>query len=230
MEISYLGHSCVKLRGKAGTVVCDPYAASVGFAMPAISADIVTVSHEHDDHAASGPIKPTARRDRPFLITEVGEYEVGGISVFGFPSYHDDQKGAERGRNVMFKVVVDGVTICHLGDLGHTLTEQAVEDLGIVDVLLCPVGGVFTISPQEATQVIQDIDPSIVIPIHYKTPQHAAMYEKLATLEVFLKEFGAQAQTQPKLIVESGKLPEELQLTVLERSHGKISRLQTFRL
>ena len=147
MIITYHGHSCFKLKGKRGTVVTDPYDDAVGFSMPRLSADIVTVSHDHFDHNAAGKISGTARRDNPFVIAEPGEYEVGRISVFGTKTYHDSSKGAERGLNTVYTVLIDGMKICHLGDLGHELTADQLDAIGSIDILLCPVGGSFTIGP-----------------------------------------------------------------------------------
>lgn len=216
MEITYFGHSAFKLRGKNGTVVTDPYSSKIGLSFPSVSADVITVSHDHADHNAIGQVKGTARRAQPFLISYPGEYEVGGISVFGLPTYHDDQKGAERGENTVFTIVMDEVKICHLGDLGHALTNEQLEELGEVDVLICPVGGHFTIDPKMAVKVIQQIEPYYVIPMHYKTSAHSAEFADLKPLEAFLKEYGASPSPVAKLSVEKSKMPEETALVVLD--------------
>ncbi len=217
MEITYFGHSSFKLRGKTGTVVTDPFSNKIGLPFPSVSADIVTVSHSHYDHNATTQVKGTARRAQPFVISYPGEYEVGGVSVFGLPTYHDNKNGAERGENTVFTIVVDEVKICHLGDLGHEFTNEQLEEMSEVDVLLCPVGGFFTIDPKAAVKVIQQIEPSYVIPMHYKTPQHDQEgFEKVATLESFLKEYGASPAPVAKLSVEKNKMPEETQLVVLD--------------
>lgn len=216
MEITFLHHSCFKLRGKLGTVVTDPYRKTMmGFAPPAVSADIITVSHQHDDHNGTEGIHGTTRRPEPFIISQPGEYEVGGISVFGYPSFHDSQKGAERGNNTIFKILIDEISICHLGDLGHTLDAATIEEIGQVDVLLCPVGGEFTINPKQAVEVIQKFEPSYVIPMHFQTPNHPDHFAKLAQLADFLKEYGSAPVPQPKLVAERSKLPEETELVVL---------------
>ncbi len=107
MQITYHGHSTFRYKGKNGMVVTDPYAGSVGFELGNLSADLVTVSHQHADHNAADKIKGTARRDKPFVITEAGEYEVGGISVFGVKTYHDANQGIERGSNIVFTTLID---------------------------------------------------------------------------------------------------------------------------
>ena len=215
MDITYLQHSCFKLKGKNGTVVTDPFQPSIGIKLPSVSADMVTISHGHDDHNALDLVSGTARRPKPFYVTEPGEYEVAGISVFGTPMFHDAQNGAERGRNTAFTVLMDDVRICHLGDLGHELSAAQLEELGTVDVLLCPVGGFFTIDPKLAVKVIQQLEPSYIIPMHFRTDAHSELFAQLFTLADFLKEYGVSPTPQPKLVVEKGKLPEETELVVL---------------
>ena len=221
MDIQYLGHSCFKLKGKAGTVVCDPYESTVGFSLPNLSADVVTVSHDHFDHNASPKIKGTARREKPFLVTAPGEYEVAGISIFGVPTFHDESKGAERGKNIIFTIVLDHLRVCHLGDLGHTLTDQDISQIGTVDVLLIPVGGVFTINPTQAVEVISSIEPSFVIPMHYKTDEHNPdTFKDVQPLETFLHEYGVTKKPVSSFSVDAGRLPEETELVVLEKGRG----------
>lgn len=215
MDITYYGHSCFKLSGKAGTVVTDPFGEYVGLPVPKLSADVVTVSHQHPDHNASTKIGGTTRREKPFLIVESGEYEVGGISVFGVVTYHDTVQGAERGRNIVFTILIDGVSVCHLGDLGHEMTPEQLSAIGEVDVVLCPVGGVYTIDPQLAVKTINTLEPSYVIPMHYRTPAHdPKVFGDLKTLQDFLQEYGASPEPVTKLSVEKSRLPEETELVV----------------
>lgn len=220
MTITYHGHSCFKLRGKNGSVVTDPYDDSVGFSLPNLSADIVTISHDHQDHNQASKVSGTARRPQPFVINHLGEYEVGGISVFGLKSYHDANSGAERGQNAIFTIVIDGIRVCHLGDLGHELAEKDINALGNIDVLLVPVGGVFTINAKQAVTVTRAIEPSYVIPMHYKTPFHnQKTFGEMQGVEDFLKEFGVDSfTTVDKLKVESDRLPEEIEVVVLEKT------------
>ena len=216
MEITYYGHSTFKLKGKLGTVVTDPFPPKVGWALPTLSTDIITVSHDHYDHNAVAKLSGTARRAQPFVVSKPGEYEVGGVSVFGVKTYHDDQHGAERGDNTVFTILMDDVKLCHLGDLGHELSPEQLDEIGVVDVLFCPVGGVYSLDPKLAVKVIQQVEPSYVIPMHYRTPQHAAELASLATVEDFLKEYGVSPTPQPKLNLEKGKIPEETELVILE--------------
>lgn len=219
MIITYHGHSSFKLKGRVGTVVTDPFDAYVGFEFPNLSADVVTVSHHHQDHDQIQLVKKTSRRDRPFIIDTPGEYEVGGISVFGVKSYHDANQGAERGPNTIFTILLDDIRVCHLGDLGHELTTEQVKEIGAVDILLCPVGGVFTIDPKAAISIIKNLEPSIVIPMHYRTQLHdPKIFGELATVDDFLNEYGVEVEAEDKLSIERSRLPEETEVVVLRRS------------
>ncbi len=216
MDITYYGHSAFKLKGKTGTVVTDPYHKDIGFSLPSLTADMVTISHDHSDHNAQELISGTARRDKPFIVTQPGEYEVGGISVFGTRTHHDDKAGEERGINTVFTIFIDEITVCHLGDLGHELTNEQISEIGAIDVLLCPVGGFFTIDAKTAVKNILMLEPSYVIPMHYRTPQHAELFKDVQTIEDFLKEYGMTPTPQSRLTVEKGKMPEETELVVLD--------------
>jgi len=216
MEITYLGHSSFKLKGNSGTVITDPFDSYIGFNLPSSSADIITVSHDHKDHNNIKPVNGTARRNKPFIVDHPGEYEVGGISVFGVKTDHDANGGVERGTNTVYSILIDNVKVCHLGDLGHELTQEQLTEIGTVDVLLCPVGGVFTIDSKTAVKTIQALEPSYVIPMHYKTSKHNTdVFGELTTLEEFLKEYGAEVTPEAKLSATKERLPEETELVVL---------------
>lgn len=216
MDIIYLGHSAFQLKGKRGTVVLDPYHPAVGFSLPTLTADVVTVSHQHSDHNDVSKITSASHREKPFIVTQPGEYEVAGISVFGVESYHDANQGVERGRNIIFTVMLDELRVCHLGDLGHELTPELIEQIGAVDVVLCPVGGHFTIDAATAVKTIHQLEPAYAIPMHYKTDHHDdKVYGELTDLGTFLKEYGMEPQPQPKLHLEKTILPEETELVVL---------------
>jgi len=200
-------------------VITDPFEKEVGFSLPRLSADVVTVSHDHFDHNNWKGVTGTARRTNPFVIDTPGEYEVLGVSVFGVKTYHDDKKGEERGENVVYSILIDGVSVVHLGDLGHKLSESAVSDLNGVDVLLCPVGGTYTINPKEAVEIISAIEPSIVVPMHYKSDKHdQEKFGQLSSVEEFLAELGKEAQKSDRLSVNKTSLPEEMEVVVLTTS------------
>lgn len=218
MDITYLGHSAFKLKTSTATVLTDPYSSQIGWSMPTTSAHIITVSHDHDDHNATGAVKGTARRDQPFVIDHPGSYELEGVSVFGTTTYHDDQGGQERGQNIVFKILIGGVAVCHLGDLGHTLTEAQLKDIGPVDVALVPVGGHFTIDAKQAVSVISQLEPSYVVPMHFKTAQHAAWFDPVTDLTAFLQEYGLEPATATSLKVEPSSFPDETELVLLTQS------------
>lgn len=218
MDITYLGHSCFKLKTTSASLITDPYSKSVGFTMSRVSADIVTVSHSHEDHNEISLVTPTSRRNRPFIIDAAGEYEVGGVSVFGIHTYHDNQEGAIRGENLVFSILMDDISVVHLGDLGHTLKQSQLSALGTADVLLCPVGGHYTIDTALVADLVSQFEPSILIPMHYKTPEHdQGVYGALKTVDEFLKEFGSQATMVDKLSVSRATMPEEMEIIVLNK-------------
>lgn len=222
MEIYPLGHSSFRIKGKSlpagrqgATLVTDPYDfAVVGLKFPKLEmVDIVTMSHQHGDHNAVSSIPGS-----PFTVDGPGEYEVKGVTIIGVASFHDDKNGADRGDNTIYTITIDGVRICHLGDLGHKLTDEQLTRIGDVDILLIPVGGHYTINSKLATQVVAQIEPLIVVPMHYK---RTGLSEKLAKdlepLENFLKEMGAEGiAPQPKLVMSNEKLPETTTVVVLE--------------
>lgn len=222
MTITYHGHSTFKIKGKNGTVVLDPFESSaVGFSLPTLSADVVTASHQHADHNAVAAIAGTSRRERPFVIDTAGEYEVAGISVFGTKLFHDQAKGAERGQTIAFTVLLDTIKVCHLGDLGHELAVEDAEAIGNIDVLLCPIGGLVTIDPTQAVKVIRNLEPSIVIPMHYRSDLHQGETpSKLKTLADFTREYGQDVTPIRKLELDRGTLPEETELVILEPMLG----------
>lgn len=214
MDITYLGHSSFRIRGKTTTLVTDPYNSSIGLKFPKhIEADIITISHDHADHSDVSAVEGA-----PYIIKGPGEYEIKGIGVVGIPTFHDDQKGEKRGRNTMYRIEVDGISIVHAGDLGHLLSSAQVDELDGVNVLIVPVGGFYSITAAQAVQVINDIEPSIVIPMHYGRPElEPKEFSMLTSLNDFLKEIGkVETVPQAKLTITKDKLPAEMQVVVLE--------------
>jgi len=205
MQITYLGHSSFKIKGKKRTVVTDPFDKSVGFAMPSVKADIVTVSHSHKDHSNTKAVKGD-----PFIVKAPGEYEIGGVTVIGLRTFHDNQKGKKRGKNTVYVITIDGFSLCHLGDLGCSLKEKQLDEINGIDVLFIPVGGVFTIGPKKAQEIINQIEPKLVVPMHYKTAKHSQAFSETASLKKFLKEIDqTEVKTKKKLKISHSSLPEE---------------------
>lgn len=206
-DVTYLGHSCFRLRGRDGIVLCDPYDRSIGMDIGRPTAHIVTISHLHPDHNNVAAVKPM--RDTVFTIQGPGEYEVGGVLITGVRTYHDKQHGKDQGYNTAYIIHLDDVVFCHLGDLGHELTQAQLEAIGSVDVLFVPVGGGETISPAEAISVISQIEPRVVVPMHYGHERLDPSIQ-LATLEKFTHELGLKEVTAvEKLNVTASNLPAE---------------------
>lgn len=213
MEIAYLGHSSFRLSGKTSRVVTDPFDPKmVGLPFPKTTASIVTVSHQHEDHN-----KVELVGGDPLVLTIPGEYERGGVRVAGFEVYHDGQKGKERGATIMFRIEIDDITILHCGDLGQQISTEIIEEIGDVDVLLIPTGGIYTISPEEAKDVVSEIEPSIVIPMHYKAPGMSSAFEKLSPVDAFITALGATpTYVEGKLRVVKEELGEETKVIVMK--------------
>ncbi len=208
MKITWHGQSCFKIITKDATIVTDPFGKDIGLKPPRFEADIVTVSHDHSDHNNT-----SALRGSPFIIDGPGEYELKGIAITGINSYHDAKEGKERGLNTIFVMEVEEMRICHLGDLGQKkLTDSQLEEVGEVDILMIPVGGVYTVDSEEAAAVINQIEPRIVIPMHYKVP---GLNIKLQEVDTFLKEMGGEKQVVEQLTLKKKDLPKEEETQVM---------------
>lgn len=185
MKIQWLGHSAFLLQTQDGTrIVMDPYESGaygggIGYGPIELEADVVTVSHDqHEDHNHTDTV-----RGEPLVLKGPGEDTARGISFRRVHTYHDQSEGSERGENYVFCIRADGMQVVHAGDLGHVLNASQVEAIGQPDVLLIPIGGTFTVDPAEATQVIDQLKPRIVVPMHFKTPKCGFPLE---TVEAFL--------------------------------------------
>jgi L-ascorbate metabolism protein UlaG (beta-lactamase superfamily) len=214
MIITWQGHSCFKIQDKVGTdgvtVVTDPFDKAIGLKVPNFEADIVTVSHDHHDHS-----NVEALRGNPFVIKSAGEYDVKGILVEGVTSFHDKEHGKERGTNIIYRIEVDGVSIVHLGDLGHKLENKQLERLGGTDILLIPVGGRYTLDAAAAVEVISQIEPRIIIPMHYQT-EGLKLSTDLDSIDKFIKEIGLEPHYEEKLKITKKELPsEDMELVIL---------------
>jgi L-ascorbate metabolism protein UlaG (beta-lactamase superfamily) len=208
MEISWLGYSCFRLKGKNTTVITDPFPPTLGYSLGKPTARVVTVSHSHADHSYVEAFESDTK-----VINRPGEYEVGGILIIGLPTFHDAENGARLGKNNVFAIEVDDINICHLGDLGHPLSSDQIEELGNIDVLLVPVGGGDTISASQAAALVRSVEAKIVIPMHYKT---LTLSKQMDGVDKFLKEMGiTESVPQPKLVVSKSSLPLTTQVVVL---------------
>ncbi len=210
MDISWLGHSCFRIKGRQGIVIItDPYSPSLGYSLGKPSARIVTVSHQHPGHSYVQGID-----GEPRPVTGPGEYEIGGVLIIGIATFHDEEKGGKRGKNTVYLMEIDEISVCHLGDLGHILTAEQIEEIGNVDIVLLPVGGTSTINAPKAAEVVRQLEPKVVIPMHYKTP---ALNWELEPVERFLREIGVrETSSQPKLSFTKSNLPTSTQVFLLD--------------
>jgi L-ascorbate metabolism protein UlaG (beta-lactamase superfamily) len=212
MKIKWLGHSCFLITSKEGTrVITDPYAVGGGINYSPIeeTADVVVVSHGHGDHS-----NVSAVQGQPEVVRGDGIKTAKGIQFQGVATYHDDSQGKQRGPNTVFCFTLDGIKLCHLGDLGHVLDPQQVTEIDAVDILLVPVGGYFTIDASEASQVCNQLKPKVVIPMHFKTPK--CVYP-IAGVEDFIRgKKDVRSVAGSELDLEQEKLPAATEIVVLQ--------------
>src|SRR4030043_1051422 len=217
MKIKYYGHAAFLITPNQGSkIIIDPYepgafGGQLSYGKINDQADIVLTSHDHADHNYTKDLP-----GRPQIIKGSGPKMVKEISIKGIATYHDPSKGNKRGTNTIFTLGVDHIQLCHLGDLGHLLSDKELAEIGPVDILLIPVGGFFTIDPMEATRVADQIKPKIVIPMHFKTQKCGF---PIAPVEDFLK--GKTNTKRPKVSEASfdkAALPQQMEIVVLEHA------------
>ncbi|RKX70483.1 MBL fold metallo-hydrolase [candidate division WOR-3 bacterium] len=214
MKFTFLGHAAFLIETKDGVrIITDPYKPgcydnAVGYDPITEAADIVTVSHEHDDHNYTQDIKGD-----PVIVKGAGAQEVKGIKLTGFESYHDQAKGSQRGKNTIFLIEAEGMRIVHLGDLGHVLDDEAAKRIGPVDILLIPVGGFYTIDAGEAWQVVKKLNPRIVIPMHFKTEKLGFPIAKVNEFAFDAKDADWTERSEYEITKEN--LPEALKVVIL---------------
>ncbi|MGH4140810.1 MBL fold metallo-hydrolase [Clostridium sp.] len=208
MEITWLGHSCFLLENKKGrTLLTDPFDPTIGYETYTANPDIVTISHQHFDHNYTKDLKYNCK-----IINKVGISIIDDIAIKGTPSYHDKDKGAKRGDNIIFTFKIDDYTLCHLGDLGHSLSNDDIDAIGNVDILFIPVGGNYTIGGKEACEITKKVNPKIVIPMHYKTPQVSFPLDGVETFLIHMKN--AIKINSNKLIV-TDEIQESMAVKIL---------------
>jgi len=212
MEIMYIAHSCFKVVGKDLTLVFDPYEPKeTGYGLPKLQADALLISHDHFDHNYAEGVFGYR-----LLIEGPGEYEIEGVFVYGLETYHDSNGGSKRGGNTIYHVEMEDINILHLGDLGHELSQETLNRLPSVDILLIPVGGTFTIDAKQASRVISSLEPGIVVPMHYRTDKTTKLSKDLDPLEKFLDEMGVEkVKKVDKLSVKRSDIPDETEVTVI---------------
>ncbi len=211
MIITWQGHSCFKIQDKIGpegvTLVTDPFNKEIGLKVPNFEANIITVSHDHHEHN-----NISALRGQPFVINCAGEYDYQGVLVEGIDAYNKDEKNT-RGRNTIYRMEIEDISLVHLGNLSGPLDSSQLEKLVGTDILLIPVGGEYTLDAKKAVEVISQIEPRIVIPMHYQTKD---LKVKLDPIEKFVKELGIEPTYEDKLKISKRDLPvEEMELVIL---------------
>jgi L-ascorbate metabolism protein UlaG (beta-lactamase superfamily) len=212
MEITWFGHSCFRIKGKEAVVLMDPCPETTGYALGKVQANMVTISHAHPGHSYLDTLQEGYR-----AIKGPGEYEIKDTYITGIATFHDDVQGKKSGKNTVYVIEMEGVTFCHLGDLGHPLTPEVTGELGSINVLFVPVGGHSTIWAQAAADLVRNVNPGIAIPMHYKTEAEKA---ELEFPERFLKELGIKdLVSQPKFVVTRTNIPASTQVVLLDYPH-----------
>lgn len=221
MQIIWHGQSCFQISTSQGknnhvNIVTDPFSENIGLRLPKLEADILLVSHQHHDHNNIKAVSAPASGATPFLISGPGEYEIKNIFIQGIYSWHDDKEGEERGENTIYTIEAEDLKLCHLGDFGQKeLTEEQLEKIGEIDILMIPIGGVYTISARETLKIMSQLEPKIIIPMHYQIPK---LNIKLDGLDKFLKTVGIKSITpENKLTIKKKDIsPEEVKIIALK--------------
>ena len=207
-EFRWYGHNCFRIKARDATVITDPVGRRTGYVMPKQSADVVTISHDHPGHTNLGAIRPDFR-----VVDGPGEYELHDIFVTGIRTYHDDARGAERGYNTVYLIELEGMVVCHLGDLGHALTNEQAEAMSNVDVLFVPAGGGPVLDTAKAVELIGQLEPKVVIPMQYANPNGDKGLGDLAT---FCKHLGVEVPApEEKMLLRQSELTDTMRLVVL---------------
>lgn len=214
MVITWYGQACFKIQSGDLAIAIDPYAKEIGLTPPRFRADVAFVTHGHFDHGNTASLAGD-----PFVISGPGEYEVKGVAARGIETFHDANRGAERGLNTMYRIEVEGISILHMGDFGEEkMRDSTLEEVGDIDILMIPVGGFYTIDAQAAARVVRQVEPTYVIPMHYKMPGIKANIEGP---ERFFKEMGiAKPEAMDKFVLKKKDILHDTktQLVVLKQA------------
>jgi len=212
MKIKYLGHSSFMITSDAGIrIITDPYTPNERLHYGEIkeSADIVTVSHGHFDHNNVATV-----RGNPEVVKGTVDTNINGIAIKGIPSYHDEASGTKRGKNTIFCFEVDGIRVCHLGDLGHLLSDKQIAEIGTIDILIVPVGGYYTIDARAASQVCNQLKSKVIIPMHWNNKWS---FSEIASVDEFLQgKRDVSRLDASEVEFKQGELPATTQIIVLK--------------
>lgn len=210
-EIRWFGHNCFRIRAREAVVMTDPVGKLTGFSMTKQTADIVTISHKHEGHTNTAQVKPD------FIVLDgPGEYELHGVFVYGYRSYHDATKGADHGYNTIFSMILDGMRFTHLGDLGQVPSDDVMEEIEGTDVLFVPAGGGPILPPAQMAEIVGVISPKLVIPMQFQVGQGD---KDRGTVEEFAKHLSLELPAPvDKLTLKSSDLGDKMGLIVLSPS------------
>ena len=208
LQIRWHGHSCFEITNDI-TLVTDPHdGKSIGIPAPSVQGDIILVSHDHYDHNKVKSVDKEGSK----VVTDGRKRTIDDVAIIGFNSYHDEAKGEKRGNNIIYKFVSDGITFCHLGDLGHRLDDDAIAELGDIDILFIPIGGTYTIDAKQAWDIVHIINPRITVPMHYKIE---GLSLPIAGLDTFLDKNSLKTlKVGNEIDIEKEELPKEPEVWV----------------
>lgn len=206
LQIRWHGHACFEITNDV-TLVTDPHdGKSIGIPAPSVIGDIILVSHDHYDHNS---VKTVGKEDSK-VMTDERKKSISNVEIRGVESFHDEDQGAKRGKNIVYKFVMDGVKFCHLGDLGHEIDDETVQKIGDVDILFVPIGGTFTVDDEQAWNVVNKIKPKIIVPMHYKI---GGLSLPIAGIDPFLEQANCKViHVGNEIDIEKEDLPTELEI------------------
>ncbi len=214
MHIYWYGQACFKIQTDQTVIFTDPYNKEIGLTPPRTKANIVTISHNHEDHNNIDAVAD----ENSIVLNTPGEYDAKGVKVTGIASFHDKKEGREKGANTIFIFEAEDLRVCHLGDLGHMLSEEQVEQIGTIDILLIPAGEGPTLSAKEAAEVVGEIEPKMIIPMHYKIP---GLKYKFSEVDKFCKAMGIKKPgPQEKILVKKKLLTADKTEVVILKHLG----------
>ena len=212
MIIRWYGQSCFLITAKSGTrILMDPYADMLGYKLPHIDADIVTISHDHRDHNNMGAVNWDCEK-----IDCTGTFSVAGIKIKGIETFHDKVSGNKKGKNTVYNLNIDGLNVCHCGDLGHTLNTGQIEEIGKANILLLPVGGKVTLDASDAVSVMKQLNPTVVIPMHYRTKALGLPGLIFGTVDQFISVSMRSALKVKELDIDLSNINDKAGIIVLD--------------
>ncbi|MFH1769887.1 MAG: MBL fold metallo-hydrolase [Parcubacteria group bacterium] len=202
MVISWYGQACFRFESKDVRILIDPFSKDIGLRPPRLNDNIYLVTHDHYDHNSVEGVSPES-----FVIRGPGEYERDGAQIVGVNSFHDNEKGAKRGLNTIYVIKFEQITICHMGDFGqYELDDEQLDKIGNIDILMIPVGGTYTIDGKEAVSIVKQIEPKIIVPMHYSVKD---LNIKLDNEKTFIKELGIKPESVDQLRISKKALPQD---------------------